>query len=392
MIWDFNPQSNNNNNNNSSSKSVFNKDGVIELSKKDKQVEEYNILYATFSAANKILIARGSSIKPLFEEVTYFKDNNIIDKSLLETKNQQKNLLLNNNKEQDKKNAANLIEVPQDDQINKNVTTKLDIQTQKLLSKQENNEEGATFSEQIKILKKQNNLLLDNKKKQKIKPSANSLQIVLSQSIKSGDNHLIDSCLSVQDPLIIHNTIQRLSAVNIIPFIDIVVTKFQNNPNRANQLIPWIRAILIVHASYLISVKNKSSVQSLFSLYETVESRVSVFNQFLKLSGRMDLLMSQISTLQQQQQQQQNQSKKHITYNEDEILSDSSEEEYDDDDEEMEKNLNNNNEDNSEDENDSGDDSNDDNSSDDEDEEDSDEESDDDDDSDEMSDEESDSD
>jgi len=58
-------------------------------------------------------------------------------------------------------------------------------------------------------------------------------------------------------------------------------------------MVIWIRTILIEHTSYLMTLPDL--VKSLSGLYLIVDSRLTVFKKLLKLSGRMDLLLSQIS-------------------------------------------------------------------------------------------------
>eukprot|EP00163_Fabomonas_tropica_P030107 TRINITY_DN668_c0_g1_i1.p1 TRINITY_DN668_c0_g1~~TRINITY_DN668_c0_g1_i1.p1 ORF type:complete len:582 (-),score=118.63 TRINITY_DN668_c0_g1_i1:234-1979(-) len=124
-------------------------------------------------------------------------------------------------------------------------------------------------------------------------PQADSLRNVLEQALQSGDQALLESCLSVTDRKIIENTVARLPSRLVIPFTQIIVDKFQSNPNRGVTLVVWIRAMLTHHTSYLLGVPHL--VDSLQSLYQTMNSRLEVFRRLLKLSGRLDLVISHIS-------------------------------------------------------------------------------------------------
>ena len=86
--------------------------------------------------------------------------------------------------------------------------------------------------------------------------------------------------------------VQRLPSTFVLPFLKSVIDKFQSKPSRGLTLITWIRALLIQHTSYLMTVPDL--VKSLSVLYLTVDSRVTVFKKLLKLSGRLDLLLSQV--------------------------------------------------------------------------------------------------
>jgi len=76
-------------------------------------------------------------------------------------------------------------------------------------------------------------------------------------------------------------------------FLKCVIEKFQSKPSRGHTLLIWIQTILVCHAPYLMTLPDLMKVLS--SLYLTADSRVTVFKKLLKLSGRLDLLVSQIS-------------------------------------------------------------------------------------------------
>ena len=71
-----------------------------------------------------------------------------------------------------------------------------------------------------------------------------------------------------------------------------LVERFQSRPHKGAVLIPWIRQIMIQHASYLITVPNLSEYLSGF--YQTIDSRVAAFKRLNRLSGRLDLILSQV--------------------------------------------------------------------------------------------------
>jgi U3 small nucleolar RNA-associated protein 5 len=87
-----------------------------------------------------------------------------------------------------------------------------------------------------------------------IVPKANSLQQVLVQALQSNDSHLLMGCLSYGNYQLVHNTVRRLPARLIIPLLDVLIEKFQTTPLRANHYSIWIKAVLLHHTSYLITV------------------------------------------------------------------------------------------------------------------------------------------
>jgi len=98
----------------------------------------------------------------------------------------------------------------------------------------------------------------------------------------------------------------------------------------------WLRAVLRYHAPYLMSVPDL--VKTLSSLYLVVDSRLSSYNRLLKLSGRLDLLTSQVQQFKKQSQKDGGIAEKFDTYyNEEDGGGDNgenSEEDVEDEDEE----------------------------------------------------------
>ncbi|KAG0584808.1 hypothetical protein M758_3G237500 [Ceratodon purpureus] len=123
-------------------------------------------------------------------------------------------------------------------------------------------------------------------------PRADSLQVLLSQALKAEDNALLEQCLNVGDEKVILNTIRRLRPFEAAKFLTVAVSKMEGRPQRALGLVPWVRAVLLQHASFIMT--NLTMQPVLTSLYQIIETRLSVFRPLLSLSGRLDLIMAQI--------------------------------------------------------------------------------------------------
>lgn len=128
----------------------------------------------------------------------------------------------------------------------------------------------------------------------KAPPKADSLQILVTQALRADDNALLEQCLCVNDEKVIANTIQRLQALDAAKFLQLLVLRIDGRTRRVLSLVPWINAVLLHHASYLMS--NPSMQPILSALYQVIDARLSVFRPLLSLSGRVDLIMAQIST------------------------------------------------------------------------------------------------
>jgi U3 small nucleolar RNA-associated protein 5 len=123
-------------------------------------------------------------------------------------------------------------------------------------------------------------------------PRADSLQVLLSQALKAEDNALLEQCLNVGDEKVILNTIRRLRPFEAAKFLSVAVSKMEGRPQRALGLVPWVRAVLLQHASFVMT--NLAMQPVLTTLYQIIETRLSVFRPLLSLSGRLDLIMAQI--------------------------------------------------------------------------------------------------
>eukprot|EP00744_Colponema_vietnamica_P005450 GILI01007986.1.p1 GENE.GILI01007986.1~~GILI01007986.1.p1 ORF type:complete len:635 (-),score=167.30 GILI01007986.1:40-1944(-) len=124
-------------------------------------------------------------------------------------------------------------------------------------------------------------------------PKASSLQSLLSQALSAGDDSLLEHCLSVADRGVVQATVRRLPTHLVPRLLEQLVSRFHARPTRGLQLSMWLKATLIQHSSWLLS--SPDSVRYLSPLYQTVDSRLQVFKKLLKLYGRLDLVLSQIS-------------------------------------------------------------------------------------------------
>lgn len=126
-----------------------------------------------------------------------------------------------------------------------------------------------------------------------IAPSADSVIVLLTQALRSGDNLLLEKCLSVTSSRVIKKSVISMNPTHAIDLLKDLVYKLKSSPGRAMSILPWIRALLLQHASYIMS--EESSLIVLNTLYQMIDSRISVFRPILQLSGRLDLILSQIS-------------------------------------------------------------------------------------------------
>lgn len=80
-------------------------------------------------------------------------------------------------------------------------------------------------------------------------PKSDTVITVLLQALKTGDEELLGSCVSVTDERVIHSTVRLLPTRLVLQFLTLIIEKFQLHPKEAPQLIPWIKAVLEVHTA-----------------------------------------------------------------------------------------------------------------------------------------------
>eukprot|EP00051_Salpingoeca_urceolata_P007217 m.95635 g.95635 ORF g.95635 m.95635 type:complete len:659 (-) comp15161_c0_seq2:224-2200(-) len=124
-------------------------------------------------------------------------------------------------------------------------------------------------------------------------PMAGSLAQMLVQALHSNDNALLEECLSNSNVTTVQSTVARLPKEYVVRFLSGMVSKVQAKPARGLTLLVWIRAVLVVHTSYLMTVPDLASV--LASLYSLIDARLNVFPKLLRLSGRLELMLSQVT-------------------------------------------------------------------------------------------------
>uniref|UniRef100_A0A383W0U0 Small-subunit processome Utp12 domain-containing protein n=1 Tax=Tetradesmus obliquus TaxID=3088 RepID=A0A383W0U0_TETOB len=120
---------------------------------------------------------------------------------------------------------------------------------------------------------------------------ADSLSVLLSQALRSGDRALLEQCLGVANERVITNSVKRLVPLDAALLLRAAVERLQSRPVRGQQMAGWIHAVLLHHTAYLMAAPGAAPVMS--SLYSIIEARLSVQRQLLSLAGRLELLLAQ---------------------------------------------------------------------------------------------------
>ncbi|KAJ3043999.1 WD repeat-containing protein 43 [Rhizophlyctis rosea] len=255
------------------------------------------ILAATF-LDGKILIGRGHMVKPTFEQVAYTDEENKVLQSVEIDRPAGAATLVDESSIAEQKlkstiktsSAHDAIVVSATDAAlpatyNPDEPTIEDRLTSMALTPQKSAQStttpslaGAPAPPTLKPLTK--------------KPTANSLHNMLVQAVHSSDKDLMEQALRIHDATMILATVRRLPSTIVVPFLDEILIRLEKAPSRANDLVEWMRAVLLVHSAYLMTVPHL--VQQLSGLYRTLDGRCQVFPKLLRVAGRLDLVMSQI--------------------------------------------------------------------------------------------------
>ncbi|RIA95750.1 WD40-repeat-containing domain protein [Glomus cerebriforme] len=129
------------------------------------------------------------------------------------------------------------------------------------------------------------------------KSTGHSMQQMLVQALHSNDKQLLLIVLEQTDPDIINNTVKKLQTKYVVSFLEKAITRFQEKPNTGMHILQWIKAVLLFHMAYLMTVPDLTRKLSKF--YQTLDARVMIFQKLLNFQGRLDLVMQQVSMCQQ---------------------------------------------------------------------------------------------
>ncbi|KAG0281060.1 WD repeat-containing protein 43 [Linnemannia exigua] len=277
----------------------------IESSRGDRSV--IPLLGGAFTPQGQMILARGSNIKPVFEKVEFQnEDGSLKEKEMVLTRTPVTGFLMDESaqtasnvkatKKSYDESAVTVVGAADFAMAQPGLAETVDENDQsddgrdsESEEKDVNRLEGRTMEEKLKDLTVERT---GRKAKHYPTPKANSLQQMLIQALHSNDLQLLEACLTYSNVEVIRNTVRRLPAAYVIPFLTQVIHKFQQKPSRGEALLEWIKAVLLIHTAYLMTVPDL--IKKLSNFYQTLDSRVSVYQKLTNLNGRLDLLMSQV--------------------------------------------------------------------------------------------------
>jgi len=124
-------------------------------------------------------------------------------------------------------------------------------------------------------------------------PSGMSLGTVLTQSLKTNDTTLLETCFHTTDLGTIRATIERLDSALAAALLQKLAERLHSRPGRAGNLMVWIQWTLICHGGYLAT--QPELMKKLSSLHKVVKQRASSLQPLLSLKGKLDMLEAQMN-------------------------------------------------------------------------------------------------
>lgn len=101
---------------------------------------------------------------------------------------------------------------------------------------------------------------------------------------------LLEKVLSAGNQAVIGKTMQRLPATDAAALLHAVAERLLSRPARAAMLLPWLRAALLHHSTYLAAAP--SAQADLAAVRRAAEARAAALPEVLALRGRLDLVLA----------------------------------------------------------------------------------------------------
>ena len=124
-------------------------------------------------------------------------------------------------------------------------------------------------------------------------PSGMSLSTVLTQSLRTNDTNLLETCFHVKDLVTVRATIERLDSSFATILLQRLAERLHSRPGRAGSLMVWIQWTLVAHGGYLAG--QPEVMKKLASLHRVVKDRANSLQPLLSLKGKLDMLEAQMN-------------------------------------------------------------------------------------------------
>lgn len=124
-------------------------------------------------------------------------------------------------------------------------------------------------------------------------PSGMSLATVLTQSLRTNDVNLLETCFHVRDLSTVRSTIERLDSSLAAALLQQLAERLHSRPGRAGSMMVWVQWTLVAHGGYLAS--QPEVMKKLSSLHRVIKERANSLQSLLSLKGKLDMLEAQLN-------------------------------------------------------------------------------------------------
>ncbi|EEA08199.1 uncharacterized protein CMU_011490 [Cryptosporidium muris RN66] len=121
-----------------------------------------------------------------------------------------------------------------------------------------------------------------------------TISLILYQGIRSKDKQLIEDALTLNNKVIIDESIKDLDITECCDLFNEIIQKIQSNPMRLLQISNWFVSILekIAKLTNINSKYNEKIIEYMSKLHEIITSRLSCNNDLINLQSILDLFLN----------------------------------------------------------------------------------------------------
>ncbi|KAK4873052.1 hypothetical protein RN001_015081 [Aquatica leii] len=149
--------------------------------------------------------------------------------------------------------------------------------------------------QEVPMEKRLENLTLNKLDSKSKIPRVNNVAQLLIQGLHSKDKTMLKSVLnSEHEESVIKNTIKRLPVPVVLPLIEELTSLIQGTTVPSQSGCIWLKHLLQIHSAIFLS--NPELPSMLAPVLGCIESRLSLLMPLNRLRGRLDLLVSQVTT------------------------------------------------------------------------------------------------
>ena len=124
-------------------------------------------------------------------------------------------------------------------------------------------------------------------------PSGVTLNTVLTQSLRTNDVNLLETCFHERNLQTVRATIERLDSSLAAVLVEKLAERLYSRPGRAGGMMVWIQWTAVAHGGYIAG--QPEVMKKLTELRRVVDDRANSLQPLLKLKGKLDMLEAQMN-------------------------------------------------------------------------------------------------